>query len=150
MSDIPRARKTLLAALDLDDINECKHWVRMALNLMTRKSPAFRVEHDAEPMTDHKRKRARNLRRKASHCAPSPSPSIPTSAASPKPSTASATASETSARLTNKWLNPGPTLHGICQRRMQLSCCQYSQQIDQWFYLQAQSEAGGTKAPYHR
>jgi hypothetical protein len=34
------------------------------LKLMTRKAPAFRVEHDAEPMTDHKRKRARNLRRK--------------------------------------------------------------------------------------
>jgi hypothetical protein len=64
MSDIPRARNTLLVALDLDDIDECKHWVRMALKLMTRKSPAFRVEHDAEPMTDHKRKRARNLRRK--------------------------------------------------------------------------------------
>ena len=64
MSDIPRARNKLLVALDLNDIDECKHWVRMALKLMTRKSPAFRVEHDAEPMTDHKRKRARNLRRK--------------------------------------------------------------------------------------
>jgi hypothetical protein len=67
MSDIPRARAILRSALKLE-FNTDPHFLRKAitaaLKLMTRKSPAFRVEHDAEPMTNHKCKRARNLRRK--------------------------------------------------------------------------------------
>ena len=65
MSDIPRARRILQWAL-AEDINlkSTRAAIRRAVVLMTRKTPAFRVEHDAEPMSDHKRLRARNLRRK--------------------------------------------------------------------------------------
>jgi hypothetical protein len=65
MSDIPRARGLLhTGALAAKSLAECKSYVVDALEHMTRKRPAFRVEHDAEPMTDYKRQRARNLRRK--------------------------------------------------------------------------------------
>lgn len=64
MSDIPRARARLQDALNSKTLSDCNLHVYAALTLMTRKSPAFRVKYDAEPMTERKRKRARNLRRK--------------------------------------------------------------------------------------
>ena len=65
MSDIPRARNILQWVLAEDrDLDDTRKAIRRALALMTRKSPEFRVENDAEPNTDPKRKRARNLRRK--------------------------------------------------------------------------------------
>ena len=64
MSDIPRARRALRKALDADGLFSKDFWIHQALCNMTRKTPAFRVEHDAEPMSNHKRLRARNLRRK--------------------------------------------------------------------------------------
>jgi hypothetical protein len=64
MSDIPRARDFLYAAVAAKSLADCKSYVNAALDNMTREKPKFRVEHDAEPMTDHKRLRARNLRRK--------------------------------------------------------------------------------------
>jgi len=64
MSDIPHARRDLQKALKADGPKSKDFWIHQALCNMTRKRPAFRVEHDAEPMTDHKRQRARNLRRK--------------------------------------------------------------------------------------
>ena len=69
MSDIPRAREILQAALQHhEQYNTApgflRRYIREALKLMTRKSPAFRVEHDAKPMTNYKRKRARDMRRK--------------------------------------------------------------------------------------
>jgi len=64
MSDIPRARRILQWALAEDrDLHATRKAINRALRLMTRKSPEFRVEHDAEPMNDRKRKRARILRR---------------------------------------------------------------------------------------
>jgi hypothetical protein len=65
MSDIPRARRILLWALaELRDIDDTRKAINRALRLMTREKPEFRVEHDADPMTDHKRLRACRLRRK--------------------------------------------------------------------------------------
>ena len=66
MSDIPRARAILRSALQLE-FNADPHFLRKAITAalrhMTREKPKFRVEHDAEPMNDRKRKRARILRR---------------------------------------------------------------------------------------
>jgi hypothetical protein len=63
MSEIPRARRILQWALAEDHgLDTTRAAIRRALALMTRKSPAFRVEHDAEPMTDRKRLRARRMR----------------------------------------------------------------------------------------
>jgi len=65
MSDIPRARRILQWALAEDrDLDDTRKAITRALGLMTREKPEFRVEHDVEPMTNHKRLRARNLRRK--------------------------------------------------------------------------------------
>jgi len=65
MSDIPRARRILQWALaEGIPLNATRKAIERALGLMTREKPEFRVEHDAEPMTAHKCKRARNLRRK--------------------------------------------------------------------------------------
>jgi len=64
MSDIPRARRILQWALaEEPDLYDTRKAINRALRLMIRKAPAFRVEHDAEPMNDRKRKRARILRR---------------------------------------------------------------------------------------
>jgi hypothetical protein len=63
MSDIPRARNTLLVALDLNDIDECKYWVRMALKLMTRQPPKFRTPARRPKMTREQVARAKQLRR---------------------------------------------------------------------------------------
>jgi len=65
MSDIPRARRILQWALaEGIPLDATRKAINRALHLMIREKPEFRVEHDAEPMTDHKRKRACNLRRK--------------------------------------------------------------------------------------
>ena len=64
MSDIPHARRDLQKALEADGPKSKDFWIHQALCNMIRKRPAFRVEHDVPPMTDHKRLRARNLRRK--------------------------------------------------------------------------------------
>lgn len=63
MSDIPRARRILTTALDLDDLADVRKYIRRALALMVRTQPEFRCAPSVPALTREQRAQARQMRR---------------------------------------------------------------------------------------
>ena len=106
------------------------------------RAPEFKAARKPPNLTARiKSSLARYLRRAHGRSIESPASSGPISAASPKPSTANATVSETHARLFQQMVEPRTNIAWYLPKAYAAKLLPIFAQIDQWFYIQAQSKA---------